>query len=447
MILNRLRSGERQNAADELARALGTRSDLDPHTRLQIQHIISSRRHAGKHPHQSVIDDIAREVRSVNTALGGQGPRGGTMNAMSREQIQQERAELAQRATTASPAERREILRRDNVLNTMLANAPARAATGEVEVNLYEARQTVEDLDEWYSKLGRKRTDEQTQDYNALKDRMGVLIGEAEKRFRINHVDAANTVLAQARLEREQVERELQGAVETRYKNISGADVRKQGSLWRKLTRGTVRTAGSATGLISGLGLAKGLTAAGLASVPVVGGILASAPVVPAVATVIGMGMAGAVAARYAGYLLPWTPLSRKSTRAAEAGKRVRNMVSRESTFTELEQALREGVVHENERVEEMKKLLSAEYGGIFKKTGRGLARTLSYTAAGAPVAGGVGLGMAYAAPGASLLAPKALVGGAMTNLATLGTTLNSYVAAPFLWLFAKAGSLMPVKP
>ena len=451
--LEKLRTFRATRAIIAVEKALQSRTDITPAVRQRMEDVISRSRHVGTGTDKTILADLAREVEQRNVLFTGRpgsagtiSVRGGTMSPMEeRARMQQQAASMRQRlGDPSTPArEKNAIIAQLPQLEAQMARLP----TGQVELNLYAWRHKRDDLNTWYNGL-KGPSAQQTEDYQAVQARLNAYIGEAERRFKERVRDASNSVLAQAGLGREQVQRELLSAVE-KDKGVSRADFEKYTQTWQRWTRSGVRLVGSTVGAISGVGLSSTAgTALGLT------GALAAYPVLAGTALVAGTmyagGVAGAALSRYVPWLVPFGPLSRKAARSLEAKVRTRKMLDRDATYAELEKTLRDNVAEESTRVHEMGRLLQAEYGNIGTRTARGVGKVMADGLRGTAIAGAIGAGMTiYKSPAAFTQWPptldtgKTLVTGSVANLTHV---FNAYISPWALWLLKPAARLLRYK-
>lgn len=384
---------EMRKAAKDLERAARSRKDLEPAVADRITRLVERQKEINAKSSPQVLNEIERELDDLN-ALFTSGSHAaerraddGTMVAMERERIQQQAARLGDRLRdpTTPADEQQQIAAELSQLNSQLKNLP----TGDVQVNLYRAQHTLEDLQGWYGKL-KNPTAEQTADYQTAVAELGGYVKEAQRRFNGSVRDSANTVLSQARLTREQVERELIGAIE-KDKKMKKGDVVKFSKGWRYWTRNITQVIGGGLGATGGGAIANTLASVGtVALTPFLLKALA-------VAGLVGTGaLAGTAVFRYAPKVVPWGPLSGRALRAEQADVRSRKALKDTGKLTAFEQTLRTNVGNENTRTQQMSALIQQEYGGLGKQFLRGFGKVVNRAVIGSATATVVAGGAAY---------------------------------------------------
>lgn len=407
---------EMRNAAKQLEKALQSRSDLDPFAADRIRGVTERLKSVNSSSSPQVLDDLEREVDDLNALFTSDphgadsgGRTGGTMASMERERLQQEAGRIAERLrdrTARGPdaREQAQLAARFAEIRGQMDRLP----TGEVPINLYAWRHGVQDLDAYYNKLSTP-TAEQQADYRRLKSEMGAHVGEAQRRFETNYRDTTRTALTQARLTRQQVERELLNGIENE-KGVTRDDVNKFATGWKYWQRFWTQTAGGALGAIGGGAVAaKVLPFAAMAT----GDAATGGAVTGSYFILKALARAGMVAggATIGATLFRYTPRafnsrSRRSARAEEAYDRKEGIMKKQEDFERLELALRQNVANEAARVQQMSQLLQKEFGGNTKSAMRAIGQISRRAAAGSLIASiGAAVAAVYANP--TILSPS----------------------------------------
>lgn len=312
---------------------------------------------------------------------------------MDRGAINGERAAIQQQLQSGAMSEQEAYRRMQRLRQAQQhLGAPEPGPTGQVEINIYDGRQLLEDLKKKYADI-ENPTEQQKRDFGEIIQRLETDVAFIQQDFEGKQRDGAGKVLVQARLQREQVEREITAALE-RGDKLKPGDVERLNTWTRWLGRLGRDVAGGAGGAIVGGGIAN---AAGLTIAA--GGTLASSavilPTAGALALIYGGAVAGTALTRYLPRMLSRIPyLGRaipggEGARAEAAFVRRKAIMQNESKVEQFADALRTDALSHRARMSQMVRdeVKSWAYRG--KEAGVVARRAAGGALLGAAVAGG----------------------------------------------------------